>query len=48
MAKEIDMRKIYIQACIDCGFLPSQKKVDTFKPTYLDITEIDIWNQQDL
>lgn len=34
MAKEIDMRKIYIQACIDCGFLPSQQKVDTFEEKY--------------
>ena len=36
-----DKQKLYVQSCIDCGFIPSKKKVEALDDW--SISEIDCW-----
>lgn len=36
-----DKQKLYVQSCIDCGFLPSRRKVESLDNW--SISEIDCW-----
>ena len=45
-SKRLSDEWLFVQSCLDCGFIPNQKKVKQHKEKYFSITEVD-WGRKD-